>query len=132
MNVFLAGGTGMLGREVVRELVAGGHTVRALSRRPRSFPGCELCVGDLLDSESLAGACDGVDAVVSCAGASMKLGNWLDRRSFDEVDRKGNANLLREAESAGVRKFLYVSLYGADRLLHTEYAAAHEAFIAQL
>lgn len=92
----------------------------------------ELVCGDLLDPTSLGGMCDEVDAVVSCAGASMRMGGLRDRQSFMEVDFGGNANLLEIARTSGVAKFVYVSLYGARNLLRTEYAAAHERFAGAL
>ena len=88
--------------------------------------------GDLVQPATLEGLCEGQDAVVSCAGAVMQLGNWSDRRSFTEVDYGGNSNLLREAERAGVAKFVYVSLHSAQRFLGTEYARAHESFVGNL
>ena len=134
-KVLVAGATGTLGRAVVRQLEQQGHWVRGLGRsvpRLRELPLDETFEGDLTDPESLRGCCDGVDAVLSCAGASMQLTDLGDRRSFEAVDFAGNRNLLAEARRAGVSKFVYVSLHAADRLLATEYAQAHERFVALL
>jgi uncharacterized protein YbjT (DUF2867 family) len=135
--VLVAGATGTLGRQVVRELVARGERVRALVRDPmgeraKSLGSVELVTADLLNAESLGGVCDDIDIVMSCAGASMRLGGLRDRRSFMEVDFGGNANLLEVARTSGVAKFVYVSLFGARQLLRTEYAAAHERFVGAL
>lgn len=133
-NVLVAGATGRLGRLVVSELLARGAGVRALARRPERMPaapGCEVRRADLLDPRSLEGACDGVAAVVSCAGAPMDLRS-RERTSFAAVDDAGNRHLLDAARRAGVGKFVYVSLAGADVLAHTAYAAAHERFAAAL
>ena len=62
----------------------------------------------------------------------MDVTNFQDRRSFDEVDYQGNLNLLNEARCASVRKFGYVSLAFAEKLLGTEYADAHENFVSVL
>lgn len=134
-KVLVAGATGTLGRAVVRQLKKEGHWVRGLGRsvpRLRELPLDETFEADLTDPESLRGCCDGVDAVLSCAGASMQLTDLGDRRSFEAVDFAGNRNLLAEARRAGVSKFVYVSVHGADRLLATEYARAHERFVALL
>jgi uncharacterized protein YbjT (DUF2867 family) len=134
-TVLVAGATGALGRHVVRTLNDRGHHVRALGRRRAvldTLPADETVQADLTDPATLGGLCQGVDAVISCAGASMKLDVFGDRRSFTAVDYLGNRNLLREAKRAGVGRFVYVSLHGADRLLRTEYARAHEQFVAEL
>src|SRR3954467_15771950 len=104
-QVLLAGATGALGRAVFSELVSRGYQVRRLVRRSA---GAEDWLGDLRHADSLRSSCNGVDAVISCAGASMNLHNWQDRVSFPEVDWHGNRNLLEEARRAGVEKFVYV------------------------
>jgi uncharacterized protein YbjT (DUF2867 family) len=135
-TILVAGATGQLGRHVVRELKRQGYAVRALTRSPARLDAAsgvdEVHRGDLADPASLAGACTGVDTVISCAGASMNLYGFRDRRSFTAVDYRGNLNLLERARQEGVAKFVYVSLFAADRLMDTEYAAAHERFVAAL
>ena len=136
-RVLVAGATGTLGRLVVSELLARGYNVRALVRDPLAsraldLGAVELARGDLQDAASLGGLCDNVDTIISCAGASMRMGGLRDRRSFMEVDFGGNANLLEIARTSGVAKFVYVSLYGASSHLRTEYAAAHERFVGAL
>lgn len=132
-KILVAGASGRLGRQVVAGLLERGFAVRALLRRSGQEPaaGVEVVRGDLLDPASLERVCDGVDAVISCAGASMDL---RDRRraSFEAVDFHGNRNLLECARAAGVRKFVYVSLHSADAVASTEYARGHELFVASL
>ncbi|HET8547560.1 MAG TPA: SDR family oxidoreductase [Bryobacteraceae bacterium] len=130
MRVLLAGASGLLGRHVRHELVREGHDVRPLVRGISLEP--DAVYADLRDPASLRGICDGVDAVISCAGAAMQLGNWGNRVSFDEVDHHGNANLLAEARRAGVARFVYVSVACARELMHTEYTRAHGRFVAAL
>jgi uncharacterized protein YbjT (DUF2867 family) len=103
-----------------------------LAPRALALGAVELAGGDLLDAASLGGLCDDVDTIISCAGASMRMGGVRDRRSFMEVDFGGNANLLEIARTSGVAKFVYVSMYGAGSHLRTEYAAAHERFVGAL
>jgi uncharacterized protein YbjT (DUF2867 family) len=136
-TVLVAGASGHLGRHVAAEFGRRGYRVRVLTRDPRRFAAVgvdvdEAIVGSLTDPATLAGICDGVDVVFSCAGASMTLGRLRDRRTFMEVDFAGNANLLEQARTAGIAKFVYVSLFGARQLIRTEYAAAHERFVAAL
>jgi uncharacterized protein YbjT (DUF2867 family) len=134
-RILIAGATGTLGRAAVRQLKAQGDFVRGLGRYVptlRPLPLDETFEGDLTNPESLEGCCDGVDTVLSCAGASMRLDTWGDRLSFTAVDFAGNRNLLAEAQRAGVGRFVYVSLYAAESLLRTEYARAHERFVELL
>ena len=134
-RILVAGATGTLGRAAVRELKGRGHFVRGLGRWVpllRQLPLDETFEGDLTNPESLEGCCDGIDAVLSCAGASMRLDTWGDTRSFGTVDFAGNRNLLAEARRAAVGRFVYVSLYAAESLLRTEYARAHERFVELL
>jgi uncharacterized protein YbjT (DUF2867 family) len=134
-KVLVAGATGQLGVCVVAELNRRGYAVRAVARDPGKLSRVgaqESATADLTAAESLLRLCDGVDAVISCAGASMNINHFGDRKSFQEVDYRGNQNLLSEAKRAGVQKFVYVSLANAGQLLHTEYAAAHERFVESL
>ena len=62
-NILVTGATGTVGRQVVAELLARGHFVRALTRDPAKagFPaGVEVVRGDLTDPDSLAPALEGV------------------------------------------------------------------------
>lgn len=131
-KVFLAGATGSLGYWVARELKDKGYPVRAITRQPEKLSSLkldEVIRADLTNPTSLQNICQGMDAVISCAGASMKVGNFSDKKSFYDVDYQGNLNLLERAKEAGVKKFVYVSLAGADKLRHVEYADAHEQFV---
>lgn len=59
----VAGATGTVGREIVRQLAEAGHRVRALTRNPQNAefpPGVEVARGDLTDPESVAPALEGV------------------------------------------------------------------------
>ncbi len=89
MRVFVTGATGWVGAGVVRELLAAGHTVTALTRRPEAATdlaasGVTLCRGDLGDLATLRAAAMASDAVIHCAfehqfGAADLLGIILVR-----------------------------------------------------
>lgn len=133
--VLVAGATGVIGAEVVRELQSRGSRVRALVREPARLTTEpeEIFVGNLLNPRTLEGSCVGADAVISCVGASFASKLITFRaESFHAVDDTGNRSLLREAEEAGVRRFGYVSVYGGRFLGMMEYVRAHESFAAAL
>jgi len=133
--VLVAGATGALGRRVVDHLRRRGVRVRLLSRRavhagppgPSGEAGIEAFRGDVLDPASLVGSCDGVDAVVSCVGASLDLYAWRDRKSYSLVDAGGNLALVEAARAAGVSRFAYVSVFATPGIEATAYVKAHRA-----
>jgi uncharacterized protein YbjT (DUF2867 family) len=133
-KVLLAGATGRLGSHVRGELESRGLGVRALARDPCNLAGedVEVFGCDARSAESLRGACEGVGAVVSALGASLALRYTAPGATYRDVDLGANLNLLAEAKRAGVRRFVYVSLYGAGGLRGLGYVDAHEEFVAAL
>jgi uncharacterized protein YbjT (DUF2867 family) len=132
MTIAVAGATGALGREVVALLAGRGRRVRALGRSVERLSGlgaAETRVIDLLRPGTLAGVCDGVDGLIVCSGASMRLGGWRERAGFQEIDYLGNLGLLAEARRAGVGRLVLVSLAGALKVRECEYARAHERLV---
>ncbi|MEJ2189019.1 MAG: SDR family oxidoreductase [Acidobacteriota bacterium] len=132
-RVLVAGATGYLGGFVCRELTSRGHVVRALVRSPRRLDRLwdstdEIVRGEVTRSATLAGVCDGIDVVFSSVGVTRQK----DGLSFREVDYQGNVNLLREAQRAGVTRFVYVSACDGPQLRHLEIVDAHEAFVDEL
>jgi uncharacterized protein YbjT (DUF2867 family) len=103
--VLVTGGTGTLGRLVVRRLTDAGRSVRVLSRRDRAAGDGTLPVtGDLLTGEGVAGAVAGVDVIVHCA-------------SGNKGDAEATRNLVRAAARAGGEPHVvYVSIVGVDRV----------------
>jgi uncharacterized protein YbjT (DUF2867 family) len=98
MNIAIVGGTGTVGAEAARELIARGHAVRVLSRHASAFP------VDLTTGEGLARALDGIDVVVDAANGSKK------------VLLAGTERLLRAELDAGVKHHVGVSIVGVDRV----------------
>ncbi len=132
-KLLVAGASGVLGAEVVRLLREESWPLRIVSRkasvgRGLAGPNVEVVKADLTDASTLRGICDHVETVFSCAGASMRLGALRDRASFEAVDLRGNLRLLEEAKRAGVGRFVYVSVFGGERMRSTRYADAHERF----
>lgn len=125
-RILVAGASGMLGTQIVRTAAERGHHVRALTRSGTLVPHVHDYVrGDLMVPSSLRDAVLGIDTVISCAGSSMSMSRWGERRSFRSVDTAGNIALIDAARNAGVKKFVYVSVAGAAALRRTEYCDAH-------
>ena len=114
MLILVVGATGHLGQHVVRQLVADGHTVRAMTRVPvraRAVvaAGAEVVVGDLRDAASLHDAVCGAEVVVSAAHSMLGTG----KRSSAKVDDAGQCALIAAARHAGVSHFVFTSVLGA-------------------
>src|SRR5688572_2470510 len=97
-TVLVTGATGFIGRRLVPALVADGHTVRAMTRRPEQYDGPGEPVGaDVMDPDSLAAALDGVDVAVY-------LVHSLDDPDFERKDAEAARNFSKAAAAAGVRQ----------------------------
>jgi uncharacterized protein YbjT (DUF2867 family) len=115
----VAGATGYLGRHVVSALAAEGWRVRALARDPARLgdaaDACdEVFVGQATDPATLEGLFDGADAAFSSIGVH----HFRRRPTFREVDYGANVNLVEAAESAGVGRFVFVSVLAGDVVRH--------------
>jgi uncharacterized protein YbjT (DUF2867 family) len=105
--ILVVGGTGYLGAETVRRLLARGERVRVLARNPEKAPSAaERAQGDVRDAAAVARAMVGVRVVVSAAH-----GFAADPRG---IDGEGNANLIAAAKAANVEHFVLVSVRGAS------------------
>ena len=129
-RVLVAGATGYLGGFVVKELANRGYAVRALVRsaaceeKIREFAD-EIVEGEVTKPETIAGICDGIDVAFSSIGITRQK----DGLTFKDVDYQGNRNLLDEALRAGVRKFVYVSVFNGPAQRHLDIVDAHETFV---
>ncbi|RUR01875.1 NAD-dependent epimerase/dehydratase family protein [Labedella endophytica] len=106
MIVLITGASGFLGRAVAAELVAAGHEVRALQRRPTGVAGVTDVLGSVTDPELVERAVEGVEGVVHLAAKVSLTG---DPREFHTVNVGGTRLLLDAAERAGVSRFVQVS-----------------------
>jgi uncharacterized protein YbjT (DUF2867 family) len=112
--VLVVGATGLVGSEVCKRLARRGEKVRALVRKSSAKEklealqsgGVELHFGDLKDTESIATACSGVDAVISTASSTL---SHQPGDSIESVDAAGQSNLVNIAKNANVERFLFVS-----------------------
>jgi uncharacterized protein YbjT (DUF2867 family) len=115
--ILVTGGTGFIGRALLRQLHFSGKEVRALlrpsARTPNLPKGIELNVvlSSLLDKRGLRAALTGVTAVVHLA-SDEKLGY---RPKLMQEDVLSTQNLAEAAAEAGVERVLFLSHLGASR-----------------
>jgi uncharacterized protein YbjT (DUF2867 family) len=114
--VLVVGATGMLGGQVVTELLSRGKRVRALVRPTSNAArleqaGVGIARGDMMEPESLLRAMDGADAVISTAAGYTRH----SKGDTDEIDKTGNRNLADAASRAGVRRFVLTSILTCDQ-----------------
>ncbi|HET8948460.1 MAG TPA: NAD-dependent epimerase/dehydratase family protein [Candidatus Polarisedimenticolia bacterium] len=113
MRIFVTGGTGFLGHELLKALQARRHELTALIRAPESAAtlpaGVQPVVGTVERPETYRAALQGQDAVVHAA-ALVKM--WArDRSEFDRVNVGGTERLVRAAADAKVPKVVYTSSF---------------------
>jgi NADH dehydrogenase len=114
MRILVTGGSGVVGAGTVTELVRRGHSVTLLARHAaadaRQWPtGVTPFPGDVSHPRSLHGAADDCDAVLHMVG----IVDESDDATFAGVNVGGTANMVAEAERAGVGRFIFVSSLGA-------------------
>ena len=104
--ILVTGGTGTVGKLVVRRLRAAGHDgIRVLSRRRQedSEDGVEFYTGDLAAGEGVEAAVDGAGTILHLAGSA-------------KGDEDKARSLVRAASRAGTPHVVYISVVGADRV----------------
>ena len=123
MRVFVAGGTGAIGRRLVPALVARGHEVVATTRRSEKVPileaqGARAVVVDALDATTVgaavAEAAPGVivHQATALAGAPnlRRFDRWF--ATTNDLRTRGTDHLLAAARAAGVERFVAQSYTG--------------------
>lgn len=128
-QVAVTGGSGFVGRHLVRALADAGWRVRLLLRRDpsiaewRGVP-LEIVAGSLADTEALERLVDGASAVIHVAG----LIKAARRSVFFEVNRDGTAALAEAVQRVAPRAhFLHVSSIAAREPALSDYAASKRA-----
>jgi len=110
--VTVFGGTGFVGRRIVRHLSDSGATVRIASRHPARAEGDKLeqIIADAHDELSVEAAVAGADGVVNAISLYIEHGG----DTFHSVHVEAAARIARVARQAGTKRFVHLSGIGAD------------------
>ncbi len=135
--VTVFGGSGFVGRHLVRHLAAEGATVRVAVRDPEDARYLKILgevgqivpfAADVRNEATLAAAVEGAESVVNLVGILWEWG----MKNFNNVHADGAANVARAAKAAGVENFVQISAIGAAENSESRYAqtkAAGEAVV---
>ena len=137
-NILLAGGTGLIGEQLIAKLIAEGHQVAILSRRPIKIAGVKTFIWDVYGKTIDEAAFIGIDTVINLTGEGIADKPWTDERKQKIIDsRVKSAALIFEAiqkNGAEVKSYISASAVGyyadrGDEILDEE-SAAGTGFLA--
>jgi uncharacterized protein YbjT (DUF2867 family) len=130
--VTVFGGTGFLGRYIVRELARKGYRVRLAVRRPDlaghlqpmgAVGQIHAIQANLRHGWSVERAIEGADGVVNLVGILHESG----KQSFEAVQAEGPALIAQACKAAGIERLVHVSAIGADDDSPAAYARSKAA-----
>lgn len=125
--VTVIGGTGFLGRQIVRRLARDGYRLRVTSRKPShalsvqplgSVGQIALVKADIRNEAEIARAVEGAAVVVNLVGILRPSGG----RTFDAMHNEGAATVARLAAKAGAKRVILISAIGSDPKSRSSYA----------
>ena len=124
-RVTVFGGTGFLGRRVVRRLTGEGWQVRVAARHPTVPEGSdpartEPVAADIRREADVDRALDGAHAAVNVVSLYVER----DDATFQAIHVAGAARLARRAREAGVARLAHISGIGSDPDADSPYVAA--------
>ena len=117
--VTVFGGTGFVGRRVVRHLCKSGATVRVASRHPGRAEGddVEQIAADAHDERSVEAAVAGADGVVNAISLYVEHGS----DTFHSVHVEAAARIASVARRVGAKRLVHLSEIGADAASSSPY-----------
>ncbi|MGB5026819.1 MAG: NAD-dependent epimerase/dehydratase family protein [Saprospiraceae bacterium] len=131
-SIFLTGASGLLGKEILNQLLASSYSVKLLTRKQRGTTSpTQGIIGDLLDPVSYDFALEGVDTIIH--SAAMISYNSKDRKQLYQVNVEGTRSLINAALFYGIKNFIFISsavtmVRSADELLVSDQAVGQPVF----
>lgn len=131
-SIFLTGASGLLGKEILSQMLTSNYSIKQLTRKPQGTTSTsQLIVGDLLDPVSYDVALEGVDTVIH--SAAMISYNSKDRKQLYQVNVEGTRSLINAALFYGIKNFIFISsaatmVRSADELLVSDQAVGQPVF----
>lgn len=117
LMILVTGGTGFIGRNLIKALVESGHKVRILLKPsttspnfPKGIP-VEVAVSSLSDQRGVRAALKDVNQIFHLAGAERKG----SRGDLNQVDVEGTSTLMQAAKETKIDRVYYLSHHGAAR-----------------
>ncbi|CAO96844.1 NAD(P)-dependent oxidoreductase [Erwinia tasmaniensis] len=110
MKITVIGATGFVGPDIVKEALARGHQVTAVSRSAKNLSADDnlsLAHGDIHDNSWLSSVLKGQDAVISAYNPG-----WSEPNLFEQFTR-GSEQILKAVENSGVKRLLVVGGAGS-------------------
>lgn len=126
-RIAVFGGSGFVGRHIVRRLARAGFQVRVCVRHPNQAlflktagrPGqVTLQRTNICDAASVTAALDGMDGAINAVGILFETGS----QKFSKVQAEGAANIAEAAKAAGIENLVHISAIGADAQAKSVYA----------
>lgn len=113
-KILVTGATGLVGTELVKQLLADGESVKAIyhsSSFPFSHSGLNIIQCDILDVIALEDAMQGITHVYHCAAIVSFAPK--DKYRLLKLNIEGTANVINACIDAGVKKIIHVSSVAA-------------------
>jgi uncharacterized protein YbjT (DUF2867 family) len=131
-RITVFGGTGFVGRHIVRRLAKAGYQIRVATRRPNEAlhlktggkPGqIEIVQANIRDDASVEAALEGADSAINAVGILFETG----KQKFATVQAQGGVRVAKAAAAKKIKNFVHISAIGADAQSASLYAQSKAA-----
>lgn len=122
-QVCIIGGSGFVGRAIVRQAIEAGYSVTVACRHPErardlQVNGARLVKADITNGKGVVEAVAGADCVINLVGLLFERGRY----SFSAAHVKGTENTLLACKNAGIARYLHMSALGAAKVPASRYS----------